>query len=375
MNRIAVTLLSALIIASLGSSSPARAEGAGDVAELPYGSSSTFAEFHGFLNLEYLDYEQEGSRSGNSTYDQHYFYFAAIARIRQNVTAIGEIEYEHGGEEIKVDRAFIDINLLRPYVNVRAGKFYAPFGLEIREYQSPVRKTVSRPLMTRQLMFNEWTETGLNLYGSAPAGPLTLTYDVAMANGPGDNDGDADTIPDIYEFTSGDVQALQNRDNNSNRTVIGRFGANFAPAGLDVGVSGAGGRWTDTGSESLDWQQIGADAKFSMMGIDVRGEYAKRSVDLPSGAGSSELEMDGYYAQAAYRIMLDLPNVYYLEPVVRYDAIDPNTDTDDDETTQLSFGLNYSPWSHVVVRTEYQMTDEDPKKDNDGLLFQLVVDF
>src|SRR3990172_9859287 len=59
-----------------------------------YGSPDTFAEFHGFITLTYFDFEKDGLRTpdGHSTFDQHYFYFNAIAKVRQNVTVLGEVE-------------------------------------------------------------------------------------------------------------------------------------------------------------------------------------------------------------------------------------------------------------------------------------------
>lgn len=366
--------LSAVAVVALSQAAPALAEieGAGGIPGIEYGSAQTFAEFHGFINLEYVDFE-----GADSTLDQHYFYFAAVARVRENVTVFGEIEYEHGGEEIKVDRAFIDLNLHRDYLNVRAGKFYAPFGLEIREYQSPVRRLVSRPLITRQFLFNEWVETGLNAYGNLlPDSPVAVTYDVAVVNGPGDNDGDGDSTPDIAQFKSGDRNALQNRDNNSSRTLIGRLGVPIRPIMTDVGVSWAGGKYSSTGSaEDLEWSQIGFDANFKLGGLDLRGEWVDRSTDVIESGDVTEIKGDGFYAQASYRHHLNLPNVNYVEPVVRFDSIEPDGDKDDDERTQLALGLNYSPWPHVVVRAEYQDTDEEPEKDNKGYLFQLVVDF
>ncbi|MBI4356368.1 MAG: hypothetical protein HY559_00605 [Gammaproteobacteria bacterium] len=77
------------------------------IPQLHYGSPETFAEFHGYLHVMYSDFEKDGEENdrGDSGFDQHYFVFNAIAQLRKNLTVFGEIEYEHGGEEIRVDRA------------------------------------------------------------------------------------------------------------------------------------------------------------------------------------------------------------------------------------------------------------------------------
>ncbi|HEY4485716.1 MAG TPA: hypothetical protein VI702_05270, partial [Nitrospiria bacterium] len=152
----------------------------GKVSGILYGSPETFAEFHGFMSLLYSDFEKDGktadANNGDSTFDQHYFYFNAIAKIRENVTVFGEVEYEHGGEELFLDRAFVDWGLHGDHLNLRLGKFYSPFGLELREYQYPVRKMSSRPMMARNLLFNEWTETGVNLYGRIGTPVASIDY-------------------------------------------------------------------------------------------------------------------------------------------------------------------------------------------------------
>ncbi|MBI3994658.1 MAG: hypothetical protein HY349_01645, partial [Nitrospirae bacterium] len=330
----------------------------GKVTGILYGSTESFAEFHGFVTLAYYDFEEEGTRSGDSTFDQHYFYFNAIAKIRQNVTVFGEVEYEHGGEELSLDRAFIDWGLHGEHMNLRMGKFYSPFGLELREYQYPVRKMTSRPLMTRNLLFNEWTETGLNFYGRLGNPTFSVDYDVAVVNGPNGDDSDADGTPEIMEVgtssnpnTGGTGDAKQNRDNNNSRTVIGRVSASI-PAGVVVGVSYAGGRYSDTGSPELDFTLTGADINFRMMGLDIRGEWAARTIDLDP---TTEVDSNSFYAQVSYKVQIGGEGIEYIEPVVRYDTLEPDKDTKDDERTRTTIGINYAPYPHFKFMAEWQM--------------------
>lgn len=143
--------------------------------------------------MEYFGFQKDnkvcvGTNCSVSNFDLHNFYFNSIAKIRQNVTVFGEIEYERGGSEIKVDWAFIDWRVVEwqsvDGLSLRLGKFYAPFGLEIKHYQAPASKLVSRPLLADELLFEEWTDVGVNAYGIVGPKPLKLTYDLAIANGP-----------------------------------------------------------------------------------------------------------------------------------------------------------------------------------------------
>ena len=366
----------------------------GKVTGILYGSPDTFAEFHGFVSLTYYDFEEEGTRDGDSTFDQHYFYFNAIAKIRQNVTVFGEVEYEHGGEEFFVDRAFIDWSLRGEQLNLQLGKFYSPFGLELGEYQYPVRKMTSRPLMMRNLLFNEWGETGLNLYGRLGNPTVSVDYAVAVVNGPGE-DADGDGFPEILEVgdgfganpnVGGTGDARQNRDNNNSRTVIGRLNANI-PGGAAVGVSYGDGRYSDTGSPDLGFTLTGVHANYRMMGLDIRGEWVSRTADVPAalvGTTTSfpddEMASDSYYVQASYKFQIGKEGLEYVEPVVRYDALEPDKDVKKNELTRTTIGINYAPYPHFKFMAEWQMNEEEtppgtPDKKDDGFMVSATVDF
>jgi hypothetical protein len=354
------------------------------VPELGYGSPDTFAEFHGYLNLIYFDFEKDGDRNnrGDSSFDQHYFAFNSIAKIRHNVTAFGEIEYEHGGQEILIDRAYIDWGIYEEHLNFRLGKFYSPFGLELREYQYPLRKLVSRPMMARNLLFNEWTEVGVNMYGrlKIPNLAFSVDYDLAVVNGPsGSDSGDSDSTPEILEVgtganpsTGGTADARQSRDNNSNRTFIGRL-STYIPAGLGVGLSYGDGRYSDAGSPNLDFSLIGVDARLNVIGLDLRGEWVKRTIDLTT---TSERESSSYYIQASYKKVLGKEWLNYIEPVARYDFLEPDDDAPSDQRKRISLGINYSPYPHFKFGAEWQMNSEEgTEMEDDGFLLHGVVDF
>ncbi|MBI3811818.1 MAG: hypothetical protein HY283_06400 [Nitrospirae bacterium] len=350
------------------------------VKGLQYGSPDSFAEFHGFISLEFMDFQKDGPSGnevgapGTSTFDLHNFYFNAIAKVRQNVTIFGEVEYEHGGGEINLDRAFIDWGLAEDYLSVRLGKFYSPFGLDLRDYQAPTRKLVSRPLMADALLFNEWTEVGINAYGQIKPRPVGFTYDIALVNGPGDVDKNG--MPLLASDLLSE-QSRQNRDNNSSKDIVGRISVpvDLGAGTVELGGSWGGGRYSSKGApENLDFSLTGVDAEFRMAGVLLRSEYVKRKADFP---GNVTVNSKSYYVQASYRVGFNQNGLNYLEPVVRYDSLDPDTGISKNEMTETSFGLNYSPYAHMVIRSEYQFNSEKqtPHLKNNGYLLQAVVDF
>ena len=350
------------------------------VPGIPYGNPETFAEFHGFVNLDYRDFEGDapGPREGGGkTFDQTDFYFNAIAKIRKNVTVFGEVEYKHGGKVVILDRAFIDWRI-RGGITLNLGKFYAPFGLEILEYQAPVRRLVSRPFMADDLLYDEWSEIGAKVSGDLPHLPLPLAYGLALVNGPAG-------------FREED---RMNRNNNNALFFIGRLTVTPHDA-TQLGFSYARGDYDDAAMKDLHF--YGLDAHFFWQGLDLRGEVVRRSGDdqtvvetavLPGATDGSPAttsrkstvipaDASGYYVQEAYRFFEPF-DLQYIEQVIRYDVRDPDKDTDNnDDRSRWALGLNLSPYQNFVMKVEYNWVDERHGGDlnNDAFLFQAVVDF
>ncbi|MFQ5780459.1 MAG: hypothetical protein ACE5HN_06690 [Nitrospiria bacterium] len=341
------------------------------VPGIPYGNVETFAEFHGFINLDYRDFGRDApdvKEGEGKTFDQTDFYFNAIAKIRENVTAFGEVEYKHGGEMVVVDRAFINWRI-RNDLTLDLGKLYAPFGLEILEYQAPVRRLASRPFMVDDLLYDEWTEVGFRIAQGFPDLRFPVSYHLALVNGPAG-------------FREDD---RQNRDNNGRPIFIGRITAKPHET-VTLGVSYAGGEYDR--AEAKDIHLVGLDANLRREGFDLRGEYVRRSGDDQLNDETTDppnplpipipADASGYYIQASYRFFFELPNLYYIEPVVRHDARDPNRDIDDNnDRSRWAIGLNTSPHPHFLFKIEYDFVRErhGGSIKNNAVLAEVVVDF
>lgn len=332
-----------------------------EIYGIQYGSPETFAEFHGFINIEYLSFQKD-----DPEFDPHHFYFNSIAKIRENILVFAELEFEHGLEaatDLRLDRVLIDWGIV-PGLTLRIGKFYTPFGVEIRHYQAPVRKLVSRPLFPREILFNEWLEVGINAYGTLGPRPLRVTYDVAITNGP-------------KGITRAD---LQNRDTNSSKAYIGRVSVIPRLAKdvfLEVGGSFAYAKYDP--ASLLVVRHFGADATLRVMGLELEAEWMSRNGNDQVGPPFVRARGMGYYLQASYRIRPDLPLVHYIMPVIRYDRSDfpdRNPTTQDTARRRWTLGVNYSPYNHVRLKAEYQFVAENRSNlENNGVFLAAVVDF
>lgn len=367
---VTIVLASILFLPSISSAQE-------EIYGIKFGAPGTFAEFHGFINARYFDFEKDsdqGRNDGISTFDVHNLYIAALAKIHPRVSIFGEVEYEHTGKdtaglEIFVDRAFIDWETIEQYLTLRLGSFNPPIGYELAEYVAPVRKFESRPMYVSEILFDEWVDTGLWGRGQLKTPLLGILYDLSILNGP------KGLVP----------ASQQNRDTNSDRTFVGRIGLapNIGEAGYaEAGFSYAKGKY-DVDAQK-EFKIFVVDARLQMMGLDIRGEYADRSGD---DDGLVQADAQGFYVQASYKTPPLGGLINYIEPKVRYDVSDMDLDKDgarkiendlsgNDEFSRITVGINWSPYPHFLIKTEYQFIEEDKENlDNDGFMISAVADF
>ena len=354
-----LTLSSSLLV--LPSTSSAQEE----IYGIKFGTAGTFAEFHGFVNARYVDFQSEGfstgGPAGTSTFDVHNLYIAALAKIHPRVSIFGEVEYEHAGigPEINVDRAFIDWKAVDQYLTLRLGSFNPPFGYELAEYVAPIRKFESRPFYVDEILFHEWVDVGLWGRGQIKTPVTGILYDLSILNGPNGLEGE---------------DSRQNRDNNSDRTFLGRIALapTIGEAYSQLGFSYAIGKFNAPGTPDKEFKIYGIDALIQIMGLDLRGEYAKRTGD---DDGTIKGNANGYYIQASYKTLQGRNLINYIEPKIRYDKSDMVIEGND-EFSRTTVGINYSPYPHFLFKTEYQFIKEkDVSLDNDGFMISAVVDF
>ncbi|MBI3606483.1 MAG: hypothetical protein HY207_00775 [Nitrospirae bacterium] len=332
-----------------------------------FGDPTTYAEFHGFADAQYYDFGKDGPAAGKSQFELGNFYLSIRAQVAEGVFLLGEMEFEHGGpshgspDNFFLDRLFIQ-RRFNPGFTLRVGKVFAPFGSDPFRSGLPAGSNgnplTSPPLIFTQLRYEDWGDVGAEIYGAATVRPISITYDAAVVNGP----------------KGLETDDRQNNDNNNNKTVVGRLGI-LSRMGdhrsLDVGVSSAAGKYDDLGQLAL--RLMGADAQLEWQDLTLRGEYIKRTGDdqpLPAVKAAA----NGFYLLAAYKLLHDPKEQYYVQPVIRYEASDiPSIN---DRFTKTTIGVDYSPTPHYLVKTEASVTKEDTTSlKNNGYMVSVVVDF
>ncbi|MDY6950361.1 MAG: hypothetical protein SWE60_02525 [Thermodesulfobacteriota bacterium] len=326
-------------------------------------------EFHGAIDLTYIDWEPEGQSGGTSTLDVYELYLAAYTQLGKDLSVYFEPRYEHAGDTIELRQGFVDWKILEP-LTARFGKFYMPIGIFRDAYYASLRNLVSYPFSMRMINVAPWSDVGVKLYGEQGFinDDMKIKFELAVVNG----------LNEEYTENSSDKvrKARQNRDNNSNKTIGGRIG--LVPfRGLEIGGSYNTGKYDDDAEYTLEF--VGADLAFTYADLALRAEWVKSTAETVAG----DIETWGGYANLGYKFLKDQWGLNFVEGVVAYDYIDPGQDIKDrffiyaeQKVEKISLGLRAELMDHFFIKAEYQFTEEeDPEIDNDAVFAQVVAAF
>ena len=158
-------------------------------------------------------------------------------------------------------------------------------------------------------------------------------------------------------------------ENNDSKSLGGRLGFIIFP-GLEIGSSYSTGKYDDSDKSRMDF--AGVDLRIQKGGFELRSEYIRSNVE-GLGSETDSYDRDGYYVQLSYKYSPEYNYLRFLEGTTRFDSVDPNDLlTNESDTERVSFGLNYSPFEHLILKLEYILEDETKEELEKNLLFQTV---
>src|SRR5262245_14907303 len=218
--------------------------------DVGYGADTSFLTWHGYVSMEaHKQQEKIG------TFDLHEFYLSAKAQVSQRVSVTAEFEYEHAPEKLVLPiQAYLDY-AANPALVFRAGVFFAPIGIP-RTYtlRGNKNRLVRQVALTHDLMFENWSEMGINVFGQFKNG---FFYDTSVSNGMPNTMATGDSWFDA-------VNGLQSHteDNNNNKAVMGRFGyaKSNGNGDLNVAFSGATEKYDPASEKTMT--HVGVDARY-----------------------------------------------------------------------------------------------------------------
>ena len=278
-----------------------------------------------------------------------------------------EIEFEHAGEEVGVEFAYLDY-LWRAALNFRMGLVLIPMGFVNELHEPPTFLAAKRPETERRILPSTWREEGVGVFGDAGG----VSYRAYVVNG--------------FDATGFTDQGLRGGRQNGSEALaediafVARADWTDTPGLLAggsfyVGNSGQG----QAGLESTGVTAAELHGEWRARGLWARALVAMAEVDDVAelnaangfaGADSVGEELEGYYVEAGYDLLALCArgSAQALSPYLRYEALDTQAEVpagfaSDPANDQdiLTAGLNWRPRANLVFKAEYQdfETDED----------------
>ncbi|MBI1925556.1 hypothetical protein HYR99_15050 [Candidatus Poribacteria bacterium] len=303
-------------------------------------------------------FERENGITEEVTFEPKRFNIFTYTPVSERVRVASELEFEEGGEEIKIELAIIDFEI-HEALSFRGGILLSPLGRFNLAHDSPANDLTDRPLVSTEIIGTALSEAGMGFFGAFyPSATSRLTYELYATNGFND-----DVLIGSEDGTRVPAGKGNFEDNNQNPSFVGRVSISPHPT-LEVGVSGHTGPYNVHTVEGLEVDEKRSLTIFALDGevrwnrFELLGEYARASIDVPGQlAGLFAEKQQGFYVQGNVHFLQGLiptlPSSVFTG-VARYDLIDFNTELDGDSQNRLTLGLNFRPSEDTVFKLDYQ---------------------
>ena len=309
-----------------------------------WGSSSPDVTMGGYGQARYTIYDDDSGM--DDTFSLSRLYWMMRGTVAEDWSV-------HVGAYLSHDFVLLDATLtweIDPMFNLSAGQFLLPFSFEQLTSSSKL-DTVDRAVISDSCC--DHRDIGVRANGSLMENKVT--YGVAIVNGNG----------------------INTTDNNDKKDVVARvqvqpfLGTEGPLAGLLVAGAFQTGEQPMMGVDALGAEIVLGDEKrtryigtavWKFEDIKLQGEYLQQELE------DSGITADGYYVLGTYDLEVAGQTV---QPVVKYEQMDPNDDVDDDETKRTTLGVNWFAGPKTKISVNYRIIDEEPVDvDNNELIAQ-----
>ncbi len=288
-----------------------------------------------------------------------------------------EIEFEHAGEEVGVEFAYLDYQSTEAF-NVRMGLVLLPMGWLNELHEPTTFLSTHRPSLERFILPSTWREVGAGFYGDAGdfsyRAYVTNGFDASGFSSSGLRGGRQNGSEAVAE----DLAVSGRLDYAGAPGVVFGVAAYYGDAGQDG--SGTGGDLPSAATSIYD-----VHAEYRSGGLQARALYAHAEVDDVgelndalgfTGTDSIGEELEGYYLEVGYDVLslFDDSRGASLTPFVRYESYDTQAEVpagfaaDPANDVEIwTMGLAYQPIDQIVIKLDYQDV-EDGSDDGTDIL-------
>ena len=330
----------------------------GGIYDKPYITQLGRGTSLGGYTEAHFRFEREEGVTEEVTFEPKRFNLFTYTPVTDRVRVASELEFEEGGEEIKIEIAVVDFEI-HEALTFRGGILLSPLGQFNIAHDSPANDLTDRPLVSTEIIGTALSEAGMGFFGAFyPSVNSRLTYEIYGVNG--FNDGVLIGSEDGTRIPAGKGNF---EDNNQNPAVVGRVGVSPHPS-VEVGVSGHTGSYNVHTLDGLEVDEkrsliiFALDGEFRWDRFELLGEYARASVEIPDSLIGLQAEnQQGLYLQGNVHFLKGLIKVLpesIFTGVVRYGRVDFDTNVDGDSQNRLTLGLNFRPTEDTVFKLDYQ---------------------
>ncbi len=353
---------------------------AGGITDKPFITGIARTSIGGYTEAHWR-WERGDGLTEELGFEMKRFNLFAYSPVSDRVKVAAELEFEEGGEEIKIEVAQVDFEI-HPSLNFRGGIILAPLGRFNLAHDSPANDLTDRPLVSTQIVPTALSEAGMGFYGAFyPSPDMRITYEAYGVNGFGDGViGD----PDGTRIAAGKGNL---EDNNNRPSFVGRVTVSPNTA-WEVGASVHTGPYNTWQIEELEIDERRSltlfvlDADVAWRRFELQGEYARASIDVPTQSAIFAESQSGYYLQLnshfGHGWFAEMPGSQFTG-IVRYGLVDFDTDTDGDSHRRLTLGVNFRPLEDSVFKLDYQRNWTRDAFENQGkgaaLIFSVATYF
>ncbi|MEE2658492.1 MAG: hypothetical protein VX733_08300 [Candidatus Latescibacterota bacterium] len=353
----------------------------GGITDKPFITGASRVGIGGYTEAHWR-WEQVDGFTDELGFEMKRFNLFAYSPVSERVRVAGELEFEEGGEEIKVEAALVDFEI-SPALTFRGGIILSPLGRFNLAHDSPANDLTDRPLVSTQIIGVALSEAGMGFYGAFyPTEEARVTYEVYGVNGFHDGviggDGKGVRIP----AGRGNWE-----DNNTRPSWTGRVAVSPRPT-WEIGASLHTGPYNVYDVEGLEVDDkrnvtiVALDGDWSWRNFELLGEYATATVDVPASNPLLIENQAGFYAQTNAHFgrgwFPGLPNSVF-SGIVRYGIVDFDADADGDDLRRWTLGINFRPEEDTVFKLDWQRSIErdsfESKVKFGALLFSVATYF
>jgi tetrahydromethanopterin S-methyltransferase subunit G len=320
----------------------------------------------GYGELRYQDFDSDESSELDLLRAVLYFGYKWNDRWVFN----SEVEYEHAGEEIALEFAYLDY-LWRPQANFRAGLVLIPMGFVNELHEPTVFLGANRPELERQILPSTWRENGFGLFGDA--GPFT--YRTYLVNG--------------FDATGFTARGLRGGRQNGVETKaddfawVGRLDFTGVPGLLVGGSAYVGNAGQDLESARGDSIDVGTTIyeghlEWRWRGLELRALGVQADLDDVadlnaalgfSGNQSIGESIKGYYLQLGYDVLSGRAGGTGGRALIPYARLEAYNTQDEvpagfranpaNDVETLTLGLAFKPFEQIILKTDFQNIDNE----------------